>query len=109
MTAFDAPPVRGAVPHAVVEEAVLGDWSTTTWEGREGRVSVRFHDAGERPLRLRAAIEAGEAAVCALPPAIGDGWRVVRLRVARSRVAKSGDRWIGTSEFLVRMWRQEEA
>ena len=106
MTAFDAPPVRGGLPHAVVDEGVLADWSTSTWEGREGRVTVRFHDAGERPVRLREAMEAGEAAVCALATAIGGGWRVVQMRVVRSRVAKSGERWVGTSEFLVRMWRE---
>ena len=106
VTAFDAPPVRGALPHAVVE-AVLGDWSTKTWAGHEGRVTVRFADAGERPVRLRATIEEGEAAVMALGPAIGDGWRVVQMRCVRSRLVRSGERWVGTSEFAVRMWREE--
>jgi hypothetical protein len=105
VVAFDAPPVRAALPHAVVEEAVLADWSTTTWEGREGRLSIRFLDAGERPVRVRAAIDTGEAAVAAMAAAIGEGWRVVQLRVVRSRLVRSGERWVGTSEFLVRMWR----
>jgi hypothetical protein len=105
LKAFDAPPVRGAVPHAVVEEARLGDWSTATWEGREGVLAVTFHDGGERPVRLRGIVEAGEAAVTAMDPAIGGGWRVVQMRLQRSRVVRKGERWVGTSEFLVRMWR----
>ena len=104
--AFDAPPVRAALPHAVVEEANLRDWSATTWEGREGSLAVTFHDAGERPVRLRAAMEAGEAAVAATGPALGGGWRVVQLRLQRSRIVRRGERWLGTSEFLVRMYRE---
>lgn len=107
VTAFDAPPVRGGLPYVVVDEAVLADWGTKTWEGREGRVTLRFHDGGERPTRLRDAIELGEAVLVTLPAAVGDGWRVVQMRPVRSRIVRSGDRWVGTSEFLVRMWRQE--
>ena len=57
---FDAPPVRAAIPHAVVEDPVLGDWSSATWRGREGRLVVSLHDGGERPVRLRAALGAAE-------------------------------------------------
>lgn len=106
LRAFDAPPVRGALPYAVVDEARLADWSTTTWEGREGSLAVSFHDAGERPVRLRDAIEAGEAALAAMPRALGGGWRLVQLRLQRSRVVRVGERWLGVSEFLVRMWRE---
>jgi hypothetical protein len=106
VTAFDAPPVRGALPHAVVEEPSLRDWSAATWTGREGVLVVAFHDAGERPVRLRATIEAGEAAVAAIGPALGGGWRVAQLRLQRSRVARKGERWLGTSEFLVRIYRE---
>jgi hypothetical protein len=106
LTAFDAPPVRAALPHCVVDEAVLQDWSTKTWAGREGRIVVRFLDSGERPVRLRDAIEAGEAAVTAIGRTMPEGWRLVQMRVARSRLARSGDGWLGLSEFAVRMWRE---
>ena len=110
VTAFDAPPVRGGLPYAVVEEAVLRDWSAVTLEGREGTLAVTFFDGGERPVRLRAAIDAAEAAVAAIGPALGPGlgggWRVVQLRLQRSRVVRRGERWVGTSEFLVRMYRE---
>ena len=106
LRAFDAPPVRGAIPHAVVDEAVLADWSAATWEGREGHVAVRFVDAGERPVRLRDAIELGEAALAELGPALGGGWRVAQMRLQRSRVVRSGERWLGMSEFRVRIYRE---
>ncbi len=104
---FDAPPVRAAIPHAVVEDPVLGDWSTTTWRGREGRLVVTLHDGGERPVRLRAALGAAEAAVEGLDPLLSDGWRLVRAQLVRSRVLRVGERWRGTSEFLVRMYRED--
>ena len=107
LTAFDASPVRGGLPYVVVDEAVLADWGTKTWEGREGRVTLRFYDGGERPTRLRDAIELGEAVMVTLPAAVGGGWRVVQMRAVRSRIVKAGERWVGTAEFLVRMWREE--
>ena len=103
---FDAPPVRAAIPHAVVEDPVLGDWSSSTWRGREGRLVVTLHDGGERPVRLRAALSAAEAAVVGLDPLLSDGWRLVRAQLVRSRVLRVGERWRGTSEFLVRMYRE---
>ncbi len=104
---FDAPPVRAALPHAVVEDPVLGDWSSATWRGREGRLVVTLHDGGERPVRLRAALGAAEAAVEGLDPLLSDGWRLVRAQLVRSRVLRVGERWRGTSEFLVRMYRED--
>ncbi|MEG8014536.1 tail completion protein gp17 [Sphingomonas sp. 22R3R2A-7] len=104
---FDAPPVRAAIPHAVVEDPVLGDWSSVTWRGREGRLVVTLHDGGERPVRLRAALGAAEAAVEGLDPLLSDGWRLVRAQLVRSRVLRVGERWRGTSEFLVRMYRED--
>jgi hypothetical protein len=41
-----------------------------------------------------------------LAPDLGEGWRVVRLALVRSRVLRVGDRWRGTAEFLVRMYRE---
>jgi len=103
---FDAPPVRGALPYGVVDDPVLGDWSSATWRGREGRLVVSLHDGGERPVLLRAALSAAEAAVEGLDPLLSDGWRLVRAQLVRSRVLRVGERWRGTSEFLVRMYRE---
>lgn len=108
VTAFDAPPVRAALPHAVIEDAVLARWGGAGIDGREGRVRIVLHDAGERPVRLRALAGEAERAVAALSGAIGGGWRVVALRLVRSRVVKSGggDRWTATGEFAVKLYRE---
>lgn len=103
VSVFDAPPARGGLPYAVVDEPVLSDWSTKSWSGREGRVVLTLHDGGERPVRLRGLLAAAEDG---LPADLGEGWRVVRLALMRSRVLRVGDRWRGTTEFLVRMYRE---
>jgi hypothetical protein len=103
---FDAPPVRAALPYAVVSEAVLGDWSTKDMAGREGRVAVLLHDGGERPARLRLLTGAAEAAIEAMPRDLGDGWRIASLTFVRSRIVANGaGRWIASSEYRVRMLR----
>jgi len=106
VSVFDAPPARGGLPYAVVDEPVLSDWSTKSWSGREGRVVLTLHDGGERPVRLRALLAAAEDGLDGLPADLGEGWRVVRLALVRSRVLRVGDRWRGTSELLVRMYRE---
>ena len=111
MAVFDAPPVRGGLPHAVVEEPVIADASVTGWSGRDGRLTVVLEDAGERPVRLRALLAAVEAGLPGMAgAAIGGGWRVVTVRLARSRLARAGrqeSRWQGSAEFAFRMWRQD--
>lgn len=103
---FDAPPVRAAVPYAVVEEPVVAPWGTKSWDGFEARVAVALWDEGERPVRLRALLGEAEEAVAELPPDLGGGWRVVRAELVRSRMAKAAaERWTARAEFLVRAWR----
>lgn len=104
---FDAPPVRGGLPYAVVEAPVLVDWSTKDWRGREGRIAVVLHDAAERPVRLRALTGVIEDAVEAVGVSLDEGWRLAAVRLARSRmVLRTGDRWTATSEFAVRLYRE---
>ena len=104
---FDAPPVRAARPYALVEDAVLGDWGTKDMAGREGRVAVLLYDGGERPVRLRALVGEAEAAIDAMPRDLGEGWRVVTLVLARSRIVREGEsRWAAMSEWRVRMLRE---
>ncbi|WP_188656367.1 DUF3168 domain-containing protein [Stakelama pacifica] len=103
---FDAPPLRSAMPYALVEEAQLSDWSTKDMAGRDGRVSVVIHDAGERPERLRGLAERAEAAIGALPSALGEGWRIAALTLTRSRIVRQGERhWSALIEFRVGMLR----
>ncbi len=104
---FDAPPLRAAVPHALVEEVVLTDWSTKDMAGREGRVIVRLHDAGERPARLRVLTDAVQEAVAAMPVTLSGGWRIVSLAFLRSRIlAEGGGKWRAVIEWRVRLLRE---
>lgn len=103
---FDAPPARSAMPHAVVEEPVLIDWSTKDIAGREGRVAVLIEDRGERPVRLRGLTAHAEDAIEAMDGALGEGWRIVTLSLVRSRIVRRGAGWLAMSEFRVRMLRE---
>ena len=104
---FDAPPVRGGLPYAVVEEPVLQQADAAGIAGRTGTVAVLSYDSGERPVRLRALVTAIEAAMEDLSGDVGAGWRLVGVRLARSRLARTTeDRWRGVSEFAVRLYRE---
>lgn len=104
---FDAPPLRGLRPYALVEEAVLTDWGTKDMAGREARIAVTLFDSGERPARLRLLAGEVEAAIEAVPRAIGDGWRIASLAFVRGRTLREGDgRWASASEYRVRMLRE---
>lgn len=104
---FDAPPVRGVRPYALVEEAVLTDWGTKDMAGREGRFAVLLHDSGERPERLRRLCAEAEAAVAAMPRELGEGWRITVLSFVRSRIAREGEsRWMAACEWRVRALRE---
>ncbi len=105
---FDAPPVRAALPHAVVEEVLFADWGTKDMAGREARAMVTLRDDGERPVRLRALAGAAEAAVLAMAPALGAGWRIVSMAFVRGRIAREANGWVARSEFRVRMLREIE-
>ncbi len=101
---FDAPPVRAATPHAVIGEALLSDWGTKDMPGREARVVVALHDAGESPARVRRLSGEVEVAMAALPRVIGSGWELASRVLLRARIERKGEgRWIATSEWRLRM------
>lgn len=104
---FDAPPVRAAVPFIVVDPPELKDASVKELTGRGGSIAVVLHDAGERPVRLRALVGVVAEAVEAVSGELGGGWRATGFRLARERVARASvrDRWMAMSEFAVRVWR----
>lgn len=106
---FDAPPVRAATPHAVIGEAQLSDWGTKDMAGREVRVVVSLHDAGESPARLRRLSGEVETAMTGLPRAMGGGWELASRVLLRARVERGGEgRWIATSEWRLRMLKSGE-
>ena len=106
LTLVEAAGPRVGVPFAVIEEPVLTPADVQGWRGLEVRVGVVLTDEGVAPTRLRTLIDAVEAAAAALGPAIGD-WRATGVRVLRSRVARKGERWTGTVEIGLRLWRAQ--
>jgi hypothetical protein len=105
---FDAPPVRAALPHAVVDEPLFTDWSTKSWTGREAKLSVLVHDGGERPLRLRVLAAAVEEALLTLAGDLEGGWRVASAALLRSRIVRGGERWTAGIDVRVRLYRTNE-
>lgn len=105
LSVFDAPPVRGLVPQAVVEEPVLAAFDAAGVTGRIGTLAIGFRDEGEVPTRLRILMAIAEEAVDLMPGALADGWRIGGLALARSRLARTKDGWLGRSEWAVRVFR----
>lgn len=95
-------PARASVPYLVLGELLSADWSVKGAAGREVRVTVRVHDAGESWARTAALQGAVSRAFEALPRTIG-GWSVGSVVLLRSRTGreKSGG-WLGSVEYRVR-------
>ena len=105
LSVFDAPPTRALFPYAVVEDPVLEARNAAGVEGRVGTLAITYRDEGERPLRLRGAIALTEELIDLMPTALGDGWRLAGLALARSRLARVKDGWLARSEWAVRVFR----
>ncbi|WP_084582258.1 tail completion protein gp17 [Sphingomonas azotifigens] len=107
---FDAPPVRELRPYLLIDDPVMTDWSTKDQDGREVRIAVLVRDTGQARQRARALAGAVEAAVAAMPAALGDGWRVVSRVLLRTRiVAEDAATLSAIVEFRVRMLRTPAA
>lgn len=105
---FDGEPVKGSIPYAVVDMSGAVDWSSKTAAGREVRMAVTIHEAGETPARLRTAMEAVQPAIDAVARE-PDGWRVASLVFLRSRVARAArGGWTGLIEYRVRMMEMSQ-
>lgn len=103
---FDAPPSRAVRPYLLVDEAMLNDWSTKDQDGREVRTSVLVRDSGATRQRVRALAADAEAAIAAMPAALGGGWRIVSRVLVRTRVVDEGANGVtAVVEHRVRMLR----
>jgi hypothetical protein len=103
---FDAPPQRAVRPYLLVDEAMLTDWSTKEQDGREVRTAVLVRDSGATRQRVRALAADVEAAIAALPAALGGGWRIVSRALVRTRVVDEGASGVtAVVEHRVRMLR----
>lgn len=101
---FDGAPVRASTPYGVVGDCVASDWGAKQVDGRELVLTVSLHDAGEGPERLAALLERIEPAVAS---AQAEGWRIVGVRLLRSRLARTGGRdgWQAVVDFRLRVVR----
>ncbi len=98
---FDAPPVRAALPHVVIEEPILSDWSSATWRGVEGRVIITVHDGGEQAARVRRMM--GDVEYRLMPGFSIEGWHVAQWRWMRSQMVRIGAQWRARGEWQVKM------
>lgn len=105
LAVFDAPPVRGLVPYAEVEDPVLQAFDAAGVTGRTGTLAIGFRDEGEVPARLRVLMAIAEEAVDLMPGVLADGWRIGGLALARSRLMRTKDGWLGRAEWAVRIFR----
>lgn len=103
---FDGQPVRASVPYAVVGECLASDWGGKGLDGRELRLSISLHDAGETPGRLAVLLGRIEPVVQAADG--GEGWRIVGARLIRSRVVKARDKdgWQAVVDYRMRVVRE---
>ena len=69
--------------------------------GREARLIVRVHDAGESWTRTVALQGEAARAIEDLPRTIG-GWSIGSVVMLRARTARDGGGWVGTVEYRVR-------
>jgi hypothetical protein len=95
-------PARATTPHLVLGEMLSADWSVKGLAGREVRLRVRVHDAGETWSRTVSLQGAASAAIESLPRDLG-GWRLGAVVLLRSRTVRDGaSGWLGTTEYRVR-------
>lgn len=77
-------PVQAALPYLLVDAGTESDWSHKEGVGREVRLALTVHDAGEDRTRLRRLAAAADAAVATAADAL-QGWRLVSFVFLRSR------------------------
>ena len=105
LVVFDAPPVRAGYPYAVIDEPQFAAADAAGVKGRTGTLAITWFDGGERPMPLRGRVASAEALIDLLPSALGDGWRLAGIALARSRLARTKDGWVARSEWAVRVFR----
>jgi hypothetical protein len=88
---YDGPPLRAAVPYAVVGDALGNDWGTKDALGREVVLTVSLYDRHEDAGRLAQLCGAIHAAMAALPRTLS-GWSIGSVTPLRSRLIRGSSR-----------------
>jgi hypothetical protein len=97
---YDGPPARAAFPYVVLDGGTETDWSHKSGSGREVLLAVTLWD--EQPARLRAMVDAVEAAVAGIG-AVG-GWQLVGIAFLRRRIHRDvAGPWAAAMDFRARL------
>lgn len=100
---FEGPAVKASLPFAELGPLLSVDWGTKTAAGREVRISVTVHAAGETGAVVQMPADAVGAAIERLPRAL-TGWRVASVVFVRLRMLPGGaGQWAAVIEYRVRM------
>ena len=95
-------PTRATTPYLVLGDMLSTDWSAKGLTGREVRLLVRVHDAGESWSRTVSLQGAAGSAIEGLPRAMG-GWTLGSVALVRARTVREGaNGWLGTVEYRIR-------
>jgi hypothetical protein len=95
-------PARATPPYLVLGPMLSSDWGAKGIAGREVRLTVRVHDAGESWSRAVSLQGAASSAIDALPRQLS-GWRLGSVVLLRARTGRDGPNgWLGTVEHRVR-------
>jgi len=100
---FEGPATKASAPWAETGELLRLDWSTKDIAGCEMRTAIIIRDRAATPERVHQLADAADAAVLALPRALGD-WRIVSLVTVRLRVVRDGPgQWAALIEHRLRL------
>lgn len=105
---FDGAPARATPPYVVVGECQGSDWGAKDIPGRELRLSVSLHDAGQATGRLAQMMARVDPVLQGLTN-LGEGWRVVSARLLRSRLSRApkGEAgWQAAIDYRLRVVRE---
>lgn len=94
-------PARASVPYLVLGELLSADWGAKGLAGREVRLLVWVHDAGESWARTVALQGEVARAIEDLPREI-EGWSVGSVTMLRARTSRDAGGWVGAVEYRVR-------
>ena len=111
---FEGPAVQATAPYAELGELLATDWGAKALAGIELRPAIIIRDRAEGPARLHALAAAADAAMAAIPAALGTpgalgipegaAWQIASLALLRSRIIRDGPgAWIAIVEHRVRI------
>lgn len=104
----DGAQVQASEPYIQVGECVGTDWGAKGLDGREVRLSLALLDKGETPGAIAAMLGRVEVAMRGVDGDVRDGWRIVGVRIVRSRVARAvpsqrrDGGWQGVADYRMR-------